>query len=216
VRQKITVVVDNPSWIIPYAENLVLRARELGFEAAYAKSYEDMPAGEIAFLLGCTKIASPEVLAKHRLNLVVHESDLPLGRGFAPVAWQVIAGATTIPVMLIQAVEGADLGPIFGQSEICLSGYELGDELRHLQGEKTIELCVQFLQAFPSISSVAQVGEPTYFRRRTPDDSRLDPDKTIRQQFNLLRTVDNNRYPAFFEIDGHRYYLRIARNMNSQ
>ena len=40
-------------------------------------------------------------------------------------------------------------------------------------------------------------------------DSRLDPDDTIAQQFNLLRVVDNERYPAFFELLGRRYILKI-------
>jgi len=36
-------------------------------------------------------------------------------------------------------------------------------------------------------------------------------DKTIREQMNLLRVVDNERYPAFFEWQGNRYYLAIWR-----
>ena len=30
------------------------------------------------------------------------------------------------------------------------------------------------------------------------------------QQFNLLRVVDNERYPAFFELDGRRYTIQIS------
>ena len=33
--------------------------------------------------------------------------------------------------------------------------------------------------------------------------------KTIKEQFNLLRIVDNNYYPAFFEYNGYRYKIQI-------
>ena len=211
MRGRVTVVVDNHSWIVPYAEQLVLRARSLGFEAIFAGSYDAMNGGDIAFCLGCTKIARESTLAKNKWNLVVHESALPLGRGFAPIAWQVINGARSIPVVLMQADVGADTGPIVEQDEIKLTGYELCDELRRMQGEMTIVLCERFLEKHPDCPLQPQIGEPTYFRRRTPEDSRLDPDRTIRDQFNLLRTVDNDRYPAFFEIDGHRYQIQISR-----
>ncbi len=42
-----------------------------------------------AFFLGCSKIAGPDVLNRNKYNLVVHESALPKGKGFAPVAWQI-------------------------------------------------------------------------------------------------------------------------------
>ena len=33
--------------------------------------------------------------------------------------------------------------------------------------------------------------------------------KSIKDQFNLLRIVDDERYPAFFEIDGSKYFIKI-------
>lgn len=211
MRGSVTVVVDNPSWIVGYAQDLVERARIQGFDAGFSDSYDSMGCGDIAFLIGCLGIAKQATLAKHKWNLVVHESSLPNGRGFAPVAWQVIAGAKSIPVVLMQADVGADTGSIVDQDEIRLTGYELNDELRRMQGEMTVTLCEKFLKRYPDIQPLPQSGIPTYFRRRTPEDSRLDPDRSIRDQFNLLRTVDNDRYPAFFEIDGNRYQLRISR-----
>ena len=39
--------------------------------------------------------------------------------------------------------------------------------------------------------------------------NKLDIDKTIRDQFQLLRIVDNEKYPAYFELNGCKYILRI-------
>ncbi|WP_341885428.1 hypothetical protein [Synechococcus sp. UW140] len=58
-------------------------------------------------------------------------------------------------------------------------------------------------------SAYPQTGEASYYRRRRPVDSQLDPERTLAEQFDLLRVVDNDRYPAFFEWRGRRYGLDI-------
>ena len=39
----------------------------------------------------------------------------------------------------------------------------------------------------------------------------LDPNKTIVEQFNLLRIVDNDRYPAYFNWLGQDYIMKIEK-----
>jgi methionyl-tRNA formyltransferase len=211
VRGRVTVLVDNPSWIVHYAHQLVDTAQDMGFKTRFIQSQQQVEHGEILFMLGCIKIVPADILKMNQWNLVVHESDLPRGKGFAPLAWQVIHGKKIIPVVLFQAKAEVDTGSIIMRGEISLTGYELCDELRQIQGAKTLELCTQFLSDYPTCTLIPQSGETTFFRRRIPADSRLDPDKTIREQFNLLRTVDNQRYPAFFEVDGHSYEIQILR-----
>ena len=59
------------------------------------------------------------------------------------------------------------------------------------------------------IKPISQSGCPTFYGRRTPKDSQLDVNKTIAEQFNLLRVCDNLRYPAYFEYMGNKYILKI-------
>ena len=49
----------------------------------------------------------------------------------------------------------------------------------------------------------------TFYRKRTPSDSCLDINKSINEQFNLLRVVDNERYPAFFKKNNIKYVVKI-------
>ena len=56
---------------------------------------------------------------------------------------------------------------------------------------------------------IRQTGEETFYKKRNSENSKLDIDKSIKEQFNLLRIVDNDSYPAFFEVDGNRYILKI-------
>jgi len=56
---------------------------------------------------------------------------------------------------------------------------------------------------------IEQGGGETFYEKRDKEGSKLDIDKTIREQFNLLRIVNNDDYPAFFELEGNRYILKI-------
>lgn len=205
----VTIVVDADSWMSPHAERLVALINSGGDQACIVQSYEQIPSGTVAFFLGCTGIASTRILERNRYNVVVHESDLPKGRGFAPVAWQIIAGENTIPVTLFEANAEADAGPVYLRGDLTFEGHELCDEIRQRQGEMTVRMCLDFLRLPEPPTGEPQQGDPTWYRRRTGEDSRLDLGRSIAEQFDLLRTVDNERYPAFFDIRGHRYVLKI-------
>lgn len=209
--RKVSVIVDNDSWIMPYAEQLIASINESGDEAVLYRSYTDLREGFAAFFLGCINIAPENVLGRNKYNLVVHESDLPKGRGFAPVAWQILEGNNAIPICLIEAAENADTGNIYFRDEIQLRGDELNTEIRRVQGEATVKLCMKFIKSNIEPISYQQRGEATYYKKRNKLDSKLDIKKTIEEQFNLLRIVDNERYPAFFERNGCLYKIVIEK-----
>ena len=208
----ISILVDNESWVLPYAKKLLKKIESMGFESILLRNPDDIRPSWINFMLGCTNIIDERILLLNKHNIVVHESDLPKGRGFAPMAWQILEGANRIPVCLIEAGKAADAGDILMRDEIVLNGYELCDELRMIQGEKTIEMCLSFIDNYEKIIKVKQIGVPSYNKRRYPIDSRLDLNKTLGEQFNLLRVSDNERYPAFFEINNNRYILKIFKS----
>lgn len=206
----VTVLVDNDSWILCYANILVGKLKQLGFDAELVRTASEIREGWICFFLGCVHIVNTQYLARNVHNLVVHESDLPKGRGFAPMAWQILQGSSSIPVCLIEASEDEpDAGNIWLKDTIELEGNELLPKWRQLQGEKSVELCLKFVTDYESLISVEQVGEPTWFKRRSPSDSELDPAKSLGEQYNLLRIVDNERYPAFVRLAGKKIILQV-------
>ena len=176
---------------------------------------KEIPQGDLVFCLGFSQILTSEILEKNSHNLIVHESALPQGKGWSPLTWQILEGKNEIPITLFEAVESVDSGTIYLQDILKFKGTELVDELRSIQAQKSIEMCLEFIDQYPKIIELGreQSGESTYYSRRTPKDSCLDVDQTIRQQFNLLRVVDNNRYPAFFEIDKEIYILKIEKHL---
>lgn len=209
----ITLLCDNPdSWIVPYLLQLKDEIQKRGHLVSFINNYKDIKKGDIACFLGCEKIIPLEYLSLNRNNLVVHESDLPKGKGWSPLTWMILEGKNRIPITLFEAAKNVDSGDIYLQDYIELDGTELLSEIKHLQGKKTNELILKFIDNYSKMPGKPQEGEESFYRKRTPKDSELDINKTIDEQFNLLRVVDNEKYPAFFYKNGHKYILKIYKD----
>lgn len=204
---KIQILVDNPnSWYIPYAQTLINELSNV-HDCKLIHNHKEIEKGDIICILACEKIVKNLFLNKR--NLVVHESDLPMGKGWSPVTWQVLEGINRIPVTLFEASEDIDSGVVYDQEFINLNGHELISEIKHQQGEITNKLILKFIKNYPHNNSRPQSGKESFYKKRTSQDSMLDMSKTIDEQFNLLRVVDNERYPAFFIKNGVKYILKI-------
>ena len=68
------------------------------------------------------------------------------------------------------------------------------------------------MQSFPSFTRKKQSGVETFFARRKPEDSELSIDKTIREQFNLIRISNNEQWPSFFYHHNTKYLLKIYKD----
>ncbi len=180
-------------------------------------SSRDLDGGDILLLVACTEIVAVDVRERYRKSLVVHASDLPRGRGWSPHVWQILEGRNRITVTLLEAEDGVDSGAIWEQCEIHLQGHELSNEINDILYDAVIGLMDFALENIDKVTPRVQGGcEPSYYPKRTPEDSRLDPDKSIAEQFDLLRIADPDRYPAFFEIRGHRYEIRLVKSQSGK
>jgi len=127
------------------------------------------------------------------------------------MTWQILEGKNQIPICLIEATEKVDAGDIWIKDIINLDGSELCGEWRLKQGEKTIELCLRFVEECKELNPVIQSGEDTFYKRRTSVDSELDINGSLQEQFNVLRVVDNDKYPGYFYIKNKKYILKIEK-----
>jgi methionyl-tRNA formyltransferase len=206
---RIAILVNNPaSWAVPYADQLAARlARD--HDVVRCERNEDIPNGDCAFLLSCSRIVPKSILDRNTHNIVIHASDLPRGKGFAPSTWQVLEGKNEIPVTCFEAVEDLDAGPVYARDVILLDGTELHDEIRMKLWSACERLIDITIASFPSLQGVPQQGISTTYHRRTREHDQLDPEKTIAEQFNALRVAKNDEYPAWFSYRGKRYTLKI-------
>jgi len=207
---KIQILMDNPnSWMVPYAKQLQGELLKKGHTVLFHSSAESVSAGDILLLLSCEKIFRDLHLNTH--NLVVHASALPQGKGMSPTTWQILEGKNIIPLTLFEATAKVDSGTIYAISSIQLNGTELIEEIREKEGYAINVLIHDFVNSYPNLKGYEPVGDESFYRRRTPENSELDINKTISEQFNLLRVVDNERYPAFFRLNEQKYILKIEK-----
>jgi len=211
---RITVLTAKEGWLAEEIPVFIDEMEKAGHDVCVAFEADDVPCGDVLFLLSFWEVVPANVLRRNTHNVVVHESALPKGRGWSPVAWQVIEGRDEIPMLLIEAETEVDSGPVYLEKTLKLEGSELLSEIRAMQARLTFDLCERFLSFYPQIAAVGrqQDGESSRYRRRFPADSELDPSRPLEQQFDLLRVVDNDRYPAFFWYRGQRYVVKIEKS----
>ena len=210
---KVTVFCSNKDHpILPNLIKWVSRMSGQSFQLNLETDLRNLVDGDLLFLVSCNQILGKEVTSKFHKVLVLHASDLPEGRGWSPYIWDILNGANKIVVTLLEASYPVDTGAIWLKKTIDLNGYELLPEIHNKLFAVELDLIEEAIISFKKIHPMPQLGMPsTPYRRRTPTDSKVDPNKTIAEQFNLLRVCDPERFPAFFDYLGHRYFLRIER-----
>ncbi len=186
--------------------------RSRSHEVCLVMSAGDLSGGDIAFLISCNEIVTAAVRSLYRHCLIVHASALPQGRGWSPHIWQIIEGRHTIPVTLLEAADKVDTGAIWAQRSFTLEGHELYDEINAKLFAETLELMDFAVANAATVQPRPQAGaQPTYYPRRTPQDSRLDANRSLAEQFDLLRVADPERFPCFIELRGRRYRVILTK-----
>lgn len=210
---KIQILIDNQnSWMNEYSSDLLQSISELNNQVCLIQNHKQIEKGDILLLLSCEKKLEYLNLNKH--NLVIHASNLPKGKGWSPLSWQVLEGKKLIPVTIFEADNKIDNGLIYEKIFIELTGTELLDELRLKLYDSIKKLIINFILKYPNNKGEIQTGESSYYKKRVKKDSKLDLNLSLKDQFNLLRVVDNDRYPAFFYYESEKYYLKIYKEKN--
>ncbi|HMS81238.1 MAG TPA: formyltransferase family protein [Burkholderiaceae bacterium] len=207
----VTVLCTDPAHPVnPWLERWA-RRHAGGARVAIRRDVADARGGDFLFLVSCHQLVRADVRARYRHVLVLHASPLPRGRGMSPHVWQIVEGADRLVLSLLDAADAVDAGDIWRQAELPLAGTELHDEIHARLFRAECALMTWALRHCDATRPRPQHGEPTHYRRRTPEDSRVDPARPLAEAFDLLRIADPERYPAFFEWRGAKYRLRIER-----
>lgn len=197
------------TWFHPHVEELVQTCRERGHTSVCFTDHRELDRGDMLFVLSYYRILPAALIGNHTNNVVIHASDLPRGRGNSPIAWQILEGKNEIPFSLFELTAGVDEGPVYVKDTLRLCGTELYDEWRQLAGTFICRMALDFLAAFPSVTATPQSGEASNYRKRTAADDQLDPTQPLALLFDHLRICDPKQFPAWFEIRGRKFKLRI-------
>lgn len=210
---KITVLLSSPTHpIFDYLQNWAQKTRHY-HEVDLVHSRNELGGGDILFLISCSEIVDTKDWSLYAKTLVLHASDLPVGRGWSPHIWQIANGASEITVSLLEAQEKVDTGDIWHKIRADIPDTALWDEINHILFTAELQLMDYAIKHFDKIEPQPQNPEipPTYFPKRAPKNSQIDTHKPLADQFDLLRVCDPDRYPAYFEFRDRRYILKLEK-----
>jgi methionyl-tRNA formyltransferase len=186
--------------------------RQIGHDVQIFFDKKNLIGGDFLFLVSCAQIVRKSERDLFKYVLVLHASDLPIGRGWSPHIWSIIRGSNKIVVSLIEAEDIVDTGKVWVKESFKLYGHELLQEINEKLFNVELGLMTTAVENYAMIKPKIQVGDAgEYMHKRTPFDSELNIHQSIAEQFNILRIVDNEKYPAFFEYQGHKYVLKIEK-----
>ncbi len=213
-KPKLLFLIDpNNSWIYKFVKNYNFKIKKK-FSIKISKNIKLSKRSDLIFLMNYTKKLNNKFLITNPNTFLVHESDLPKDKGFAPVANQVLKGKNIIKMSLIKVSNDVDGGDIYKKKTFKLMGNELSDEIRRKQAISKLKFIEEFLLEYPNVKFKKQTKGGNFNKRLRPKDSELKINYTLKKLFNKLRIVDNNNYPAFFKYKKKKYILKIYMSQN--
>ena len=213
---KIEILNTDPNHPI----NPYLRRLETDLERDHSisiiRSPNKVTNGDLLFLVSCNGFVDRMATERFKHALVIHASDLPKGRGWSPHIWELLDGAACITVSLLDAAASIDSGDIYKKVTVDIPRSALWNEINDLLFAAEIQL-IEFaiknfenLQKYPQDSSI----EVTHYPKRNPSDSEIDINRSICDQFDLIRVCDPNRFPAHFHYRGETYKIILEKLSN--
>ena len=138
--------------------------------------------------------------------IMFHMTDLPFGRGGSPLQNLIVRGISKTKISAFRCVEELDAGPIYLKKPLSLQGS--AGEI-YLRAARIIEdMIVEILSTRPIPQP--QIGKPTVFKRRRPEDGDLSAVRSLEEAFDLIRMLDAEGYPHAF-LDMGRFRLEFTR-----
>ena len=213
---KIQILISKNSWAQTYKKIIIRKFKKFTKNPLLFSNHIKLKRDfDVNIIFSYFKKIPNKYLKKSKFNLIPHESNLPKGKGMSPLTWQILEGRRNIIFSLIEADKKIDSGKIYYKKKVNIPKTFLFDEIKKTQLYNNLNLIEKFLKYYkknkkPPRGFVSNFKE-TFYKRREPNDSKVDINKKIKNQFNLLRVVDNKKYPAYFKIHGKKYLIKIEK-----
>jgi len=143
-------------------------------------------------------------------NVVVfHGSDLPKGKGWAPIYHAIADNHSHYVLSGIIPNDNVDEGDIIVKAKFMIKQNYTAKILREFDNEISFILIKKILERFNSkIKGKKQSGKGTFFKRRFLEDNEINFNSNISKVFNHLRACENS-HPAFFYYEDTKFLIKI-------
>jgi methionyl-tRNA formyltransferase len=173
--------------------------------------------GELLVALSYGRRVPESVFSRYGLATVIHASALPKARGWSPANWMLENLETSFTISLIKLVDEIDAGPIIAQRRFKLDVADLWvDFVQESQRAQKSLLLDLLIGELSTVNLKRQEGSPSYFKKRTPADSEIDPSRSIEEQWGKIRAADPVRFPNFFRLHGKEFVLEVKERESKQ
>ncbi|MFN3930558.1 MAG: methionyl-tRNA formyltransferase [Brevundimonas sp.] len=171
---------------------------------------------DAACVVAYGQILKREVLDAPRLGCFnLHGSLLPRWRGAAPIQRAIMAGDRQTGVQIMRMSEGLDEGPILLSEVLDIRPDDTAASLSDRMSHTGASLWPRALAAIErgAVEGTPQVGEPTYARKITPAEARIDWSRPAAAIDAHIRGL--SPFPgAWFEAPGPEGPVRIKALMS--
>lgn len=171
---------------------------------------------DAACVVAYGQILKPEVLEAPRMGcLNLHGSLLPRWRGAAPIQRAIMAGDAQTGVQIMQMSEGLDEGPVLLSETVAISPRDTAASLSERMAHIGAGLWPRALAALERGGGqpVEQVGEPTYAKKISTAEARIDWTRPAREVDAHIRGL--SPFPgAWFEVESAEGPVRIKALMS--
>lgn len=174
---------------------------------------------DLGLVVGCRVLLPKEIYDMPRRGTVaVHDSLLPLNRGFAPLNWSIINGQDHTGVTLFYINEGMDDGEVVGQKRVEIGRFDTAPEVYDRVCQATVDLVLETypLLANNTATAVAQdASRATFLCSRTPFDGLIDWSSGTVDIYNQVRGLAYPYPGAFTYYGGKKLILWRAQPIES-
>ena len=171
---------------------------------------------DAACVVAYGQILKREVLDAPRLGCFnLHGSLLPRWRGAAPIQRAIMAGDRQTGVQIMRMSEGLDEGPILLSEILDIREDDTAATLGERMSHTGASLWPRALAAIErgAVDGTPQSGEPTYARKVTPAEARIDWTRPAAEVDARIRGL--SPFPgAWFEVAGAEGPVRIKALMS--
>jgi methionyl-tRNA formyltransferase len=171
---------------------------------------------DAACVVAYGQILKPEVLDAPRLGCFnLHGSLLPRWRGAAPIQRAIMAGDRQTGVQIMRMSEGLDEGPILLSEILDIREDDTAATLGERMSHTGASLWPRALAAIErgAVDGTPQSGEPTYARKITPAEARIDWSRPAAAVDAHIRGLSPSP-GAWFEVAGGEGPVRIKALMS--
>ena len=141
--------------------------------------------------------------------ILFHSSDLPEGKGWAPIYNTIVRKKKYFTISGIIANEKVDAGNIIVKAKFKIQDNYTAEYLRKWDHEISIMLIREILKKnIVKIKGKKQISKGDTYPRRFEKENEINIKSSFSQTINHIRACEDN-HPAFFYLNKTKYLIKI-------